>query len=47
MSSPEVGKRYLPVRRIIPKVRKHNIVAVFFVGKANFPHKRALKSVGD
>ena len=28
MSSPEVGKRYLPGRRVIPKVRKHNIVTV-------------------
>ena len=30
---PEVGKRYLPGRRLIPKVRKHNIVAVDLCGK--------------
>ena len=33
-SSPDVGKRYLPGRRIIPKVRKHNIVAVDLCGKS-------------
>ena len=36
MSSPEVGKRYLPGRRVIPKVRKHNIVAVDLCGKSKF-----------
>ena len=34
MSSPEVGKGYLPGRRVIPKVRKHNIVAVDLCGKS-------------
>ena len=34
MSSPEVGKRYLPGRRVIPKVRKHKKVAVDLCGKS-------------
>ena len=41
-SSQEVGKRYLPGRRLFPKVRKHNIGALDLCGK-NKPHKRALK----
>ena len=32
-SSPDVGKWYLPGRRLIPKVRKHNIVVVDLCGK--------------
>ena len=34
MSSPEVGKKYLPGRRVIPKIRIHNIVAVDLCGKS-------------
>ena len=33
-SSPRSGKRYLPGRRLIPKVRKHNIGAVDLCGKS-------------
>ena len=34
MSSREVGKGYLSGRRVIPKVRKHIIVAVNLCGKS-------------
>ena len=42
-SSQEVVKRYLPGKRLFPKVRKHNIGRVDVCRKTNFPHKRALK----
>ena len=35
-SSLDVGKWYLPGRRLIPKVRKHNIVVADLCGKSNF-----------
>ena len=43
MSSPEVGKRYLPGRRVIPKVRKHNIVAVDLCGKSKLSSYESFK----
>ena len=33
-SYPRIGKKYLPGRRFIPKVRKHNIGAVDLCGKS-------------
>ena len=43
MSSPEVGIRYLPGRRVIPKVRKHNIVAVGLCWKSKLSSEESFK----
>ena len=38
-----MGKRYLPGRRVIPKVRKHNIVAVDLCGKSKLSSLESFK----
>ena len=38
-----MGKRYLPGRRLIPKVRKHNIVAVDLSWKSKLSSKESFE----
>ena len=44
-SFPEVEKRYLPGRRLFPKVRIYNIGAVVLCGKSKLSSQKALKIV--